>query len=116
MKVLVTGATGQLGYDIIKELRSREIPAVGLGSKDCDITDLSAVLHTVEDIQPDAVIHCAGYTAVDKAEEETELCHMVKRNRDTESDNCLQKNRLQIYVCKLRLRIRRCGRSPLETR
>lgn len=77
MKVLVTGATGQLGYDIMKELKSREIPAVGLGSKDCDITDLSAVLHIVEAIQPDAVIHCAGYTAVDKAEEEPDLCYTV---------------------------------------
>ena len=36
MKVLVTGATGQLGYDIIKELMRRNIDTVGIGSKDCD--------------------------------------------------------------------------------
>ena len=47
MKVLVTGATGQLGYDIIKELKKRNIDAVGIGSKDCDITAKNAVFQTI---------------------------------------------------------------------
>lgn len=77
MKVLVTGATGQLGYDIIKELKSRNIDAVGIGSKNCDITVIETVFQTVENIKPDVIIHCAGYTAVDKAETEIEKCILI---------------------------------------
>lgn len=77
MNVLVTGATGQLGYDIMKELKRRKIPATGLGSRDCDITDRASVMNTVKQLRPDAVIHCAGYTAVDRAEEEPDKCHLI---------------------------------------
>lgn len=77
MKVMVTGATGQLGYDIMRELKRRDIEAVGLGSKDCDITNASEVVHIIDTVKPDAVIHCAGYTAVDKAEEESEKCQLI---------------------------------------
>ncbi|SMC16552.1 dTDP-4-dehydrorhamnose reductase [Clostridium acidisoli DSM 12555] len=77
MKVLVTGATGQLGYDIIKELKKRSIDVVGIGSKDCDITVKNAVFKTIEDIRPNAIIHCAGYTAVDNAEIEIDKCNLI---------------------------------------
>ncbi len=77
MKVLVTGATGQLGHDIMKELERQKIEAKGVGSADCDITDLEEVEETVRAEKPDAVIHCAGYTAVDKAETETDRCSAI---------------------------------------
>lgn len=77
MKVLVTGATGQLGYDIIKELKKRNIDAVGIGSKDCDITVKNAVFQTIENVRPNAIIHCAGYTAVDNAEIEIDKCNLI---------------------------------------
>ncbi len=77
MKVLVTGATGQLGYDIMKELKKRNIEAVGVGSKDCDITVKSAVFQTIEQIKPNVIIHCAGYTAVDNAENEIDKCNLI---------------------------------------
>jgi dTDP-4-dehydrorhamnose reductase len=77
MKVLVTGATGQLGYDIIKELKKRNIDAVGNGSKDCDITVKNDVFETIEKVRPNAIIHCAGYTAVDKAEIEIDKCNLI---------------------------------------
>lgn len=77
MKVLVTGATGQLGWDVIKELRKRGIDCRGTGSKDLDITDREAVLQYIGMYRPDAVIHCAAYTAVDKAEDEPEICRKV---------------------------------------
>lgn len=77
MKVLVTGATGQLGYDILKELKKRSIDAVGIGSKDCDITVQKAVFQTIGDIMPTVIIHCAGYTAVDKAEDEADKCNLI---------------------------------------
>lgn len=77
MKVLVTGATGQLGWDVMKELEKRGIDCRGTGSKDLDITDRDAVMQYIEMYRPDAVIHCAAYTAVDKAEDEPELCRKV---------------------------------------
>lgn len=70
MKVLVTGVTGQLGYDVAKELERRHIEYKGVGSKDMDLTVPSEVEEVVAAYHPDAVIHCAAYTAVDKAEDE----------------------------------------------
>lgn len=77
MKVLVTGATGQLGWDVMKELKRRGIDCRGTGSKDLDITDRDAVMQYIGTYRPDAVIHCAAYTAVDKAEDEPEICRKV---------------------------------------
>lgn len=77
MKVLVTGATGQLGYDIIKELKKRNIDAVGIGSKDCDITVKNAVFQIIENVRPNTIIHCAGYTEVDNAEIEIDKCNLI---------------------------------------
>lgn len=77
MKVLVTGATGQLGWDVMKELKRRGIDCRGTGSKELDITDREAVMQYIGTYRPDAVIHCAAYTAVDKAEDEPELCRKV---------------------------------------
>ena len=77
MKVLVTGASGQLGYDVVKCLKERNIDCLGVGSADFDITSLEQTERFLMEYQPDAVIHCAAYTNVNKAEEETELCHKV---------------------------------------
>lgn len=75
--ILVTGATGQLGYDVVEELKRRNIPCVGVGSTELDITDEKSVMETIRNLKPKAVIHCAAYTAVDQAEDEPELCHKV---------------------------------------
>lgn len=80
MKVLVTGATGQLGWDVVKALKKRNIECCGTGSKDLDITDRGAVMRFIAGYHPDAVIHCAAYTAVDKAEDEPEKCRDVNVN------------------------------------
>ena len=77
MKVLVTGIQGQLGYDVGKVLDTRKIEYYAPTLKELDITDRSAVLKILKDYQPDAVIHCAAYTAVDKAEDEPEKCWTV---------------------------------------
>lgn len=77
MKVLVTGITGQLGYDVVKELKERGIEAIGTSSRDMDITDREKVEKTVKTAAPDAVIHCAAYTAVDAAEDDEETCRRV---------------------------------------
>jgi len=77
MKVLVTGVCGQLGYDVIKVLEKRNIDCIGADKSEFDITDLDAAHKYITSYMPDAVIHCSAYTAVDKAEDEPELCHLV---------------------------------------
>lgn len=77
MKVLVTGVKGQLGYDVVKELTGRKIEAVGVDIEEMDITDAASVDKVIKEAAPDAVIHCAAYTAVDAAEDNEELCRKV---------------------------------------
>jgi len=80
MKVLVTGAKGQLGTDVVKALALRGIAHVGVDRDDFDITNSEAVFSIVRSHNPDVVIHCAAYTAVDKAEDEPELCRQVNED------------------------------------
>ena len=88
MKILVTGVAGQLGHDVMNELAGRghepigsDIAPVYSGADDgtavtalpyipMDITDSEAVNSIIHEMRPDAVIHCAAWTAVDAAEEE----------------------------------------------
>ncbi|MCL2197371.1 MAG: dTDP-4-dehydrorhamnose reductase [Defluviitaleaceae bacterium] len=77
MSVLVTGVNGQLGYDIVKELTAGNIPCKGVDISDFDITDRDAVFSAIKTYSPVAVIHCAAYTAVDKAEDEPERCYEI---------------------------------------
>lgn len=77
MKILVTGVSGQLGWDVCRELERRKIEYIGVSSRDFDLTDPEAVRRYVMDYAPDTVIHCAAYTAVDKAEDEPEKCMAV---------------------------------------
>lgn len=77
MKVLVTGAKGQLGYDVINELTKRGHIAVGVDIDEMDITDPVSVERVITETAPDGVIHCAAYTAVDAAEDNVDLCRRV---------------------------------------
>ncbi|MBQ9552537.1 MAG: dTDP-4-dehydrorhamnose reductase [Clostridia bacterium] len=77
MKVLVTGAAGQLGYDLLKELKSRNIETVAADKAEFDLTNADQTTAFVNAHRPDAVIHCAAYTAVDKAEEDAKACRLV---------------------------------------
>lgn len=77
MKVLVTGVAGQLGYDVMKRLAELKIDAKGVDYQDFDLTDSDAVMNAIRAYEPDAIVHCAAYTAVDKAEQEPEKCAAV---------------------------------------
>jgi len=77
MKVLVTGVNGQLGYDVCKKLDAGGVENMGVDIGDFDLTDESAVARAVGDYAPTHIVHCAAYTAVDKAESEKELCRRV---------------------------------------
>ncbi len=79
MKLLVTGVKGQLGYDVVNELTGRGHEAVGVDIEEMDITDAASVHSVITATAPDAVIHCAAWTAVDLAEDEDkkEKVHLV---------------------------------------
>ena len=77
MKVLVTGVKGQLGYDVVNELTKRGHIAIGTDIEEMDITDAKSVDSVIKENSPDAVIHCAAYTAVDAAEDNVELCRKI---------------------------------------
>lgn len=80
MKILVTGVGGQLGHDVMNEISRRGHEAVGSDIAETldtpyayvrmDLTDERSVLDTILSVRPDAVIHCAAWTAVDAAEDE----------------------------------------------
>ncbi|MCU9613184.1 dTDP-4-dehydrorhamnose reductase [Caldibacillus lycopersici] len=77
MKILVTGFTGQLGFDVVKIGFETGLKMVGVGSKDLDITNKEEVFQKVKEMKPDAIIHCAAYTAVDSAEDDMSTCWNV---------------------------------------
>ena len=79
MKVLVTGAKGQLGFDVMNELTRRGHTSIGTDLAEMDITDIDAVKRVISAEKPkiDAVVHCAAWTAVDAAELEKEKVHRI---------------------------------------
>jgi len=77
LKFMVTGITGQLGYDIMIKLKEMNLDFVTPGKEEFDLTDKDQVKQYILKEQPDVIIHCAAYTAVDKAEDEKDLCYSV---------------------------------------
>lgn len=77
MRVLVTGAKGQLGTDLMNELAKRGIEGIGVDVEEMDITDRDACMRVISESKADAVIHCAAYTAVDAAEDHVDLCRRI---------------------------------------
>ena len=99
MKVLVTGVKGQLGYDVVNELEKRDIEAVGVDIDEMDITDAESVNKVIKEANPDAVIHCAAYTAVDAAEDNVEICRKVIRDGTQNIANvCKELDCKMIYI------------------
>ncbi len=97
MRAFVTGVGGQLGHDVMNELAGRGYDGIGSDIKpdysgiqdgspvstmpyvSLDITDKDTVITTITDIKPDVIVHCAAWTAVDAAEDETKkpLVHKI---------------------------------------
>ena len=99
MKVLVTGITGQLGFDVMAELQRRNIETIGTARKDFDLTDEIGVEKFIKSHKPNAVIHCAAYTAVDKAEDEPELAMKVNgRATGIIAKTCKEIDAKMIYI------------------
>lgn len=79
MRVLVCGANGQVGSELVR-LAPDWAKVTGLGSAELDVTDRSAALSLIEEIQPKLIINAAAYTAVDKAESEIQKAYAVNRD------------------------------------
>jgi len=80
MKILVTGANGQVGHCLQQQLANSHWEFVALTRAELDISDARAVENAVQQIQPDVIINAAAYTAVDKAEQESELAFAINRD------------------------------------
>lgn len=77
MRILVTGVDGQLGHDVVNQLKSRGHHPVGVDIGEMDITDCESVADVFSNVTPDAVIHCAAWTAVDSAEDNEDKVRLV---------------------------------------
>ena len=80
MKVLITGGSGQLGYDIARLLKENNAMMYVPTHEEMDITNKDNVMSVFDSFKPDVVFHCAAYTAVDKAEEDKEKCYNINVN------------------------------------
>lgn len=77
MKVLVTGAAGQLGQDVVLLLQNQGHEVLGCDRQEMDITDLDQCIQVIGEFGPDAVIHCAAHTAVDVAENDIDAAYLI---------------------------------------
>ena len=99
-RYLVTGCKGQLGYDVVRELNKRGIyDILNLDVDDMDITDREFVRKVITEYKPEYVIHCAAYTAVDKAEENEELARIINYNGTKNiADACCEIGSKMVYI------------------
>lgn len=119
MKVLVTGVAGQLGHDVMNELAGRGLEGIGSdiapeysGVADgtavtsmpyiqLDITDEAAVNEKIREVNPDVVVHCAAWTAVDLAEDEDKIAKVRAINADGTryiANICKELNCKMVYI------------------
>lgn len=99
MRLLVTGVSGQLGYDVVRELDQRGHDVIGVDRSKMDITDRENVRDVIRSAGAECVIHCAAYTAVDAAEDHREDCYNVNVN-GTEYivDVCRELDLSMVYI------------------
>lgn len=93
MNILITGSKGQVGTELVIEAIKRDHKVHAYGSQELDISNLEQVNSTVQRIKPDVIINAAAYTAVDKAETETELAYAVNaRGSENLAKACKEQN------------------------
>ena len=104
---LVTGAGGMLGQDMVTCLERDGEPVLALTRADLDITDQAAVTATVRGCQPDFVVNCAAWTAVDEAEAHEDEAFEVNGRGAAAGRGRLCRQRRPPDPCFHRLRVRR---------
>jgi dTDP-4-dehydrorhamnose reductase len=96
MKMLITGAHGQLGREIIDVMQSKGCPVQAPPEDDLDITDLDKIDHLITDLQPDLMINTAAYTQVDKAETDEALAFKVNKTGCTNLARMCTKHKIPL--------------------
>lgn len=96
MKVLITGANGLLGYDIIQTLKSHNIDYCGISKELVDLSDIAATSEFIRNYNPNVIIHCAAFTNVDLAETNPDACKAV--NVDATANIALLSKELNIKL------------------
>jgi dTDP-4-dehydrorhamnose reductase len=99
MRVLVTGKKGQLGHDVLLQLEKRQIECQGVDIDDFDLTDPEAVSGYIARYRPTIVVHCAAYTAVERAETERDICFAVNvTGTENIARACLKVGSALVYI------------------
>lgn len=88
MDILVTGITGQLGYDVCKEIEKRGHVCIGVDRNEMDLTNPSQIKSCIYKYLPQAIIHCGAYTAVDLAQGNEHICTEINSNSVKELSLC----------------------------
>lgn len=115
MRVIVTGAGGQLGYDIIKQLTKNGEEVFAADLPQTDITDEACVEAFFASVKPDAVIHCAAYTNVDGAENDKDLCRAINRNGSLNIAKAAEKYGAKLVYISTDYVFDGKGEEPFET-
>lgn len=115
MKIIVTGAKGQLGSDVMLRLEETGIQAIGADIDVLDITDESAVNSFFERSNADGVIHCAAYTNVDLAESQREICRKINADGTRNIASACEKYGMKLLYLSTDYVFDGKGTEPFET-
>lgn len=77
MKILITGANGQLGRELVRQYKEKDVEIIRTGSKDLDITEQDHVYRFIQDVKPNVIVNCAAHTAVDKCETDIDNAYKI---------------------------------------
>lgn len=113
--IIVTGAKGQLGGDICDLLKKQNVPFLGIDKNELDITDKNAVDSFFQSNKADALIHCAAYVAVDRAEDEKELCFAVNEKGTRNLAEACRAHRIKMLYVSTDYVFPGDGEAPFET-
>jgi len=115
LRILVTGVKGQLGYECVRELKERGyVTILGIDIEDLDITNQEAVDKFVDDFKPDVIMHPAGWTAVDKAEEFPEKVFKVNAEGAGYLATAAQRNNAKMIYISTDYVFNGKGETPFE--
>ena len=115
LRILVTGVKGQLGYECVRELKERGYVAIlGIDIEDLDITNQEAVDKFVDDFKPDVIMHPAGWTAVDKAEEFPEKVFKVNAEGAGYLATAAERNHAKMFYISTDYVFNGKGETPFE--
>ena len=115
MKIIVTGAKGQLGTDVVAQLEANGITAIAADLQELDITDAAAVEKFIASSGAQGVIHCAAFTNVDAAESETDICRKINYEGTLNLALSCEKHGLKLLYTSTDYVFSGEGSEPFET-